>query len=201
MDRDPAHAVVGPDGDDGVVGQAPVGEDAVAVLGQEVGPVLGLRALGVGDGQAVAGGVEVGVEVEAAVGADVGVGGGVEPFLDGDQPAVAVGGGEVGDPDVVAGGGAEVLGEQQPAAVVRDVDGVVGGGVAPVAEDQLVGLGVGAGGGGSGPGGGRPPRRPARRRREPPDVVEPGTVGGPGQRAVAAAVDGPVDRLAGCRRP
>ena len=110
--------MVGPDGDDSVVGQAPVGEDAVVVLGQEVDPVLGAGALRVGHRQAVAGGVEVGVEVEAAVRADVGVGGGVEPFLEGDEPAVAVGSGEVGDPDVVAGGGTEVLGDQEPPAVV-----------------------------------------------------------------------------------
>ena len=204
---------MGPDGDDGVVGEAPVGQDAVA-LGDEVGPVLRLRPLGVGHGQPVAGGAEVGVEVEAAVGPDVGVAGGVAALVDGHQPPVAVGGGEVGDPHVVAGGGAEVLGQEQPAAVVGDVDRVVGGRVAPVAEDQLVGLGVGAeaveadaaverllaGRHGAG--------------REAPDVVQTRGVAclwrltpplsgghppspGPGQGAVPAAVDRPVDRLAG----
>src|SRR5207253_6259516 len=84
---DPADAVVRPDGDDGAVGHAPVGENAVAVLRYQIDPVLGLGAARVGHSQAVAGGVEVGVEVEAAVGAYVGVGGGVDPFLDGDGPA------------------------------------------------------------------------------------------------------------------
>src|SRR5436305_1797229 len=49
-----------------------------------------------------------------------------------------------GDPDVVAGGGAGVLGQDEPAPVVGHVDGVVGGGVAPVAEDERVGGRVGA---------------------------------------------------------
>src|SRR5207247_2375623 len=116
---------------------------------------------------------------------------------------------EVGDPHVVAGGGAEVLGQDQPAPVVGHVDRVVGGGVAPVAEDEVVGLGVGAEAVEADPavegllagrhGGGR----------EAPDVVEAGRslaaaaaiVGGtppvppgagPGQRAVAAAAEGTV---------
>jgi hypothetical protein len=199
VDRDPAHAVVGPDGHHGVVGEAPVGQDAVG-LGEQVGPVLRCGVLGIGDRQAVPGGVEGGVEVEPAVGPDVGVGGGIEALVDGEEAPVAVGGGEVGDPDVVAGGRPEVLGQQQPTAVDGDVDRVVGGGVAPVTEHQLVAGRVGAE-----PVEANPAVEGLFARRhlvggKPADVVERRAIGRPGQGAVAAPVDGSVHHRAAVDR-
>src|SRR5581483_3360087 len=197
VDGDAADAVVGPDGHGRPGRRGPVGQDGVVVFGEEVGPVLGPGPFGVGHGQAVAGGAEVGVEVEAAVGADAGVGGGVEPLLDRCQAAVPGGGGEVGDPHVVAGGGAEVLGQEEPAAVVGHVDGVVGGGIPAVAEDQVVGGGVGAEAVEADP---AVEGLLAGRHRlggEAPDVVEAVPGGRPPERAVAAAVDRAVDVGAG----
>ena len=93
------------------------------VLGDQLPPVLAAGRGGIGDGEAEAGGAVGGEQVQPAValhprGAPHVVGLGEQR----DEGAGAV---QVGDPQAVAAGGADIRRDDQPAAVVGDVDAVV----------------------------------------------------------------------------
>ena len=95
----------------------------VGVLGDQLAPVLAAGRGGVGDGEAEAGGAVGGEQVQPAVALHPGG----APHVVGlgehrDEGAGAV---QVRDPQAVAAGGADVRRDDQPAAVVGDVDAVV----------------------------------------------------------------------------
>ena len=177
----------------GVVGQGVARED-VAGLGHQVAPGRRLRPGRVGDRDPEPGRVQVGVEVQAAVGPDPAVGLGVDPLLDRPQGPVA---GQVGDVQVVAGRRPGRRPDQQPAAVERHPERVVLGLLPPLPEDQLVAVGVGPDPVAPDPPVERGLALGDRVGGQSPPVVVGVAAGQPGQRAVAGAVDRPLDRLAG----
>jgi hypothetical protein len=137
------------------------------------------------------------MQVEQAVPGDPGVHARVDPDLDLPQRTVAGRQGEVGDPDVVPRRRTGRRGHHQPPAVPGHRDVVVVRGVEAGAVNLHVGRRVG-----SDP---VPPHPPVelvlavghRIRRQPPHVVELVATGQPGDGGVAAAIDRPLQPLAG----
>ncbi len=160
--------------------------------------MLGAGCLGGGHAEAAAGRVAVGEDVEPPVAADLDARGRVHVHLDVHEfRTLQRAGRQVGEPQVVARGGAGRGGHRQPAAVAADRDAVVVRLVEPVAEHHDVGVRV----------------RPdvvqehaavvlllAGRdvgRGEPADVVVRLAARDPRDGGVARAVDRAVDDLAG----
>ena len=175
-----------------------VGQDRGGVLADQVAPAVRLRVCRVAHGQPAPRRARVGEDVEPAVPAHVHPRPGVHALLhDLEERRGRPGAGQVGEPHVAAGGGAQGGRDHQPAAVPADRHAVIVRLVPARPEDQHVLLG------------GRAHRvqvHPAvellltRRdlvRRELADVVERLAAGQPGHRGVAAAADGAVCRRAG----
>ena len=201
---DLADRVPGPGGDQyrpsepGAVQDGVVAEDRRRILADEVTPAGRLRVGRIGHRQPAPRRARIGEHVQPAVPAHVQAGPGVHALLDHLQHRLTRrGGGQVGQPDIVARRRALGGGDHQPAAVVADRDAVVVRLVPAAAEDQRVLIG------------GRADRvqvdpavkllftRRDLARRERADVVERLTTGQPGHRRVAAAADGAVHELTG----
>jgi hypothetical protein len=108
--------VVGADGDHGVGGEPEALQHGVG-LGHDVAPAVGPRVGRVGHHDPEAGRVQVRVQPQQPVVLDPAPGLGVQALLDRPQRAGRRPGGQVGQVEVVAGGGAEGATDHQPAAV------------------------------------------------------------------------------------